>query len=317
MLLFLTRTVFVLAVFFLFSQSFLVHVAQSGPWTQKKDGFYIKISPGYFYTDKEFNHTGDRVNIFLEKEGFDNASFRDISLTFYAEYGFSDRLTLVANLPYKHLTSEWTRFIEFDPGDGTLIRQEIPAQPKVFGFSDLTLSARYLLLPDPLVLSVQTGVKVPLGYTLQPENDGPPLGTGDTDVEAHLLVGRSLSSLPVYLSSGIGYRIRTGPLHDEILYNAEIGYRLNRVSLRIGVDGIQNTRKPPDLAGSVVVTPLPGGGGVTPSVIVGDQHVTKINPAIGLELRPGRTIQLEAFHTVAGRNTTSGTVFSLGLVFGR
>lgn len=307
-----------LALIGLFAWSFVwLPEADAGPWTQKKDGFYIKWAPAFFFTRTEFDHNGDRVAIFREREGFDNASFQELSLTLYAEYGFTDRLTLIGNLPYRHLTSAWDRFIEFDPGDGTIVRANVPAEPKVFGFSDLTLSARCLIFPDPIVVSIQTGFKIPLGYREQPRNDGAPLGTGNADFEAHLLIGRSLAPYPVYVSSGIGFRIRTGPLHNEVIYNAEAGYRLNRFLFRLGVDGIRNVRKPPDLAGNIVVTPLPGGGGVAPSVIVGDQHITKINPSIGLEFQPGRTVQLEAFHTIAGRNTTSGTVLALGLVFER
>lgn len=63
------------------------------------------------------------------------------------------------------------------------------------GFADLTVSGRYALLDAPFVVSLQGGVKQPLGYEEQPDNDGAPLGTGDGDFEAHLLVGKSLFPL--------------------------------------------------------------------------------------------------------------------------
>ncbi len=281
--------------------------ALAGAWTQKKGGYYFKISSNYFFTKNEFNHNGNRVRIFDERISFENASFRDFNVTTYLEYGLTDRLTLVGGLPFKILTSEWDKFLTGDIFAGSESLNTV-------GFADLAVSGRYAILAEPVVVSLQGGFKFPLGYEKKPDNDGAPLGTGDVDVEGHLLFGASLYPLPIYLTTGIGYRHRGGPLHDEIVYSAEVGYNLDKFLFKVNIDGIQNTTTPPDLAGMPVVTPLPGGGGVLPSVIVGDQHITKISPSIIYSLRKGLAIQGEILHVLAGTNTTSGTMFSLGFV---
>lgn len=66
--------------------------------------------------------------------------------------------------------------------------------------------------------------------------------------------------------------------------------------------------------GRTVVTPLPGGGGVVPELIVGDQHVTKLNPALAYSLRPGLALQIEALHVIAGTNSLAGTIYSFGIL---
>ncbi|MFQ5600029.1 MAG: hypothetical protein ACE5G2_05695 [Candidatus Krumholzibacteriia bacterium] len=282
----------------------------AGAWTQQKSGYYFSISASYFFTEEEYNHKGERVSIFDERVGFENASFRDFTIAAYFEYGVMDRLTLVATLPFKILTSEWDTFLAGDILAGS---QSI----NTVGLADLTLSARYSILAKPVVLALQGGIKTPLGYEERPEDDGAPLGTGEVDGEAHLLLGTSLYPVPLYLTTGIGYRLRGGPLHDEIVYSAEVGYQLDKVLFKINLDGIRNTITPPDLAGLPVVTPLPGGGGAPLTVIVGDQHVTKISPSIIYSIRDGLGIQGEIRHALAGTNTTSGTAFSLGIVISR
>ena len=182
------------------------------------------------------------------------------------------------------------------------------------GFADLTVSGRYALLDASFVVSLQGGVKLPLWYEAQPDNDGAPLGTGDVDFEAHLLVGKSLFPLSAYLTSSIGYRCRTGELHDQVVFSAELGYSANRFLTKVTLDGVRSTITPPDLAGQPVTTPLPGGGGAVPNVIEGDQNIFKVSPSVTYKLNPSIALQGELFHTFAGKNTVAGTTYSFVIV---
>ncbi len=285
-----------------------------GAWTQKKSKFFLKMSGHYLYSTSEFNHNANNAPIFAERPGFENASFQDFSLTTYFEYGISDRLTLISTLPAKFLNSRWDRFIEFRDENGNPAKESIPESPANSGFADLSIAGRYLLLDRAVVLSLQGGFKLPLFYDARPDNSGSPLGTSDIDLEALFLIGKSLQSHPLYVTGGIGYRHRTGPLHDELLFNAEIGYQLKRFLIKLNLDGIRNTTTPPDLAGITVVTPLPGGGGVVPSVVVGDQHILKISPAIIFDVSRKLAIQAEVMHIFAGTNTVNGSIYSLGVI---
>lgn len=285
-----------------------VQETTAGAWTQKRGGYFLKFSASYLYTTKEFNHLGDRLNIFQERVVYRNTSFQDFNLNAYFEYGLWENATLVANLPFKVLTSDWTELIL-----GGNLTSDVTIS--TVGFSDLSLSLRYRLLRAPLVVSLQGGVKLPLGYDQQPENDGPPLGTGEIDAEGNLLLGASLYPLPVYLTAGAGYRNRGGLLHDEVLYSLEAGVSRGRALLKVTVDGVLSTATPPDIYGRTIVTPLPGGGGVAPNIIVGDQDIQKVSPSIIYQLRDGLALQVEALHIFAGKNTISGTTYSLGVIF--
>jgi len=283
--------------------------AMGGAWPQKKRGYYIKFSSSYLFTKKEFNHVGDELDIFEEHFGFHNASFRDINLTVYLEYGLTNRITIIGNLPFKILSPEWDQTL------GDIVVGH--TSPRTTGLSDLMLSTKFSLFENPFALSLQGGIKLPLGYDNKPDNDGAPLGTGNFDTEGHLLIGRSLYPLPMYVTGGIGYRKRGGRLNDEILYNAEIGYNAGKFLFKVTLDALKNTKEPPDIYGQTVNTPLEGGGGTLPDIIVGDQDITKISPSIIYNFNEGLAVQGEILNIIGGKNTVSGTIYSLGLVFSR
>lgn len=286
----------------------LVGHAHAGAWVQNKNAFYLKLTSSFFSTTEEFDHLGRRRDILEERTAFHGASFRDINLNLYLEYGWTERLTAVASLPYKGLTSE--RIVLY--GGGLLEHKETL---RTFGPGDLTISLRHILGTEPVVFSVQSGIKLPLGYEMVPASGGPSLGTSKVDAEAHLLVGKSLHPLPLYLTAGLGYRRRGGTLNDEIVYTSEVGFTSGPALFKFNIHGIDNTSEPPDIAGSTVVTPLPGGGGVLPDLVIGDQNALKLNPGLVYSLGNGLALQGDAFHVAAGKNSLSGTSYSLSLVF--
>ena len=163
-------------------------------------------------------------------------------------------------------------------------------------------------------MSLQAGLRLPTGYDADTDS-GPPLGSGELDADLRASLGRGLGV--GYLKAELGYRRRGGALNDEWLYRAELGTERPRWFARLSIDGVHNTKTPPDIAGTPVITPLPGGGGVVPALVVGDQHVTSLGLAIARTLRPGRAVQLEARRTVAGTNHLAGTTVQVGFVVRR
>lgn len=278
---------------------------QAGAWTQPAGGYYLKLAPAFLRTSEEFDYRGRRQPIAAEEFATADAVFTDFSLSAYLEYGLRQHLTLIAQFPFRALRTERQLLI----GGGLARQQE---RLHTFGIGDLTLALRHALRPGPLVISLQTGLKLPSRYARQPT--GPPLGTGEVDGEFHLQAGRSLYPLPAYFSASLGYRRRGGPLHDEWLYAAELGWTAGILQARLAVDGIRNTATPPDIAGRPVVTPLPGGGGTVPELIAGDQHVTKLSATLACSVRPGRILQAELLRPAAGTNALGGTTWVLGLV---
>lgn len=267
-------------------------------WVKDTGGYYFKLSGSYLFATEEYNYRGDKQPIFADLSSRGDAWFRDVSFTAYLEYGLTDNVTLVGTVPFKILT---TREIE-DNGPG-IPRREVKRTNG--GLADLTMSLRYPLLRRPLAASVQGGVKLPLGYEKTPDNLGPPLGTGEIDFEARLFVGLSLWPFPGYFGGGIGYRLRGGPLHDEVPFSIEGGVTLSRFFAKVRVEGLQNTKEPPDL------------GSVDNNVIVGDQNVLKLMPTVSYRLGERVSLAGEIFHVLAGKNTTAGTTYQLALEFVR
>ncbi len=277
-------------------------------WLQETGSYYFKVSASYLSADEEFNFEGDRKPVLNEDGSKMNTSFRDISLTAYLEYGWKDYLTLVASVPYKIVTTMETRASGFriEPTNG--------------GLGDFLIALRAPLLRKPFVLSVQGGLKLPLGYEQDPDNDGAPLGTGEVDAEFQLLYGQSLWPIPAYISAGFGYRIRGGSgtrdlatvgaiggLNDEIFYNVEAGYTLGRVFVKLRFDALQSTEDPPDLSG----------GGSRLEVVAGDQDVYKLTPELDYNFNENFAISTELFHIFAGANTVAGPAVSVAVVFKR
>jgi len=281
----------------------------SGAWVQPKKGYYFKISSNYLFTRKEFNHKGEKRGIREELAVFENPFFRDFSIIAYLEYGLTEKLTIVSELPFKVLTTEWTSSDSYTEGQVWSLN--------TVGFADFQLHGKYALMVLPIALSIQTGIWIPLGYEKFPQNNGPALRTGEFALEGNFLIGKSLYPLPLYFSAGFGYRVRGGRFNDEILFSADIGNTNPSLILKVYFEGVKSTVTPPDLYGQPVVTPIPGGGGVVPEVLFGDQDYFKINPSVIFEINQKIALQFEASHTAFGRDIVSGTSYSVGLIWER
>ena len=280
-------------------------------WLQAVDGYYFKVSASFLSTDEAFDFRGDRTPVFEDSAKTDT-SFRDISFSAYLEYGVTDYLTLVASVPFKIVTSKETSMgIRNVRTNG--------------GLGDLFIAARTPILKNPAV-SVQAGIKVPLGYEQNPDNGGPPLGTGEADAEVQLLYGQSLWPIPAYVSAGAGYRFRGGSgardlatvgaiggLNDEIFYHVEAGYTAGQVFLKLRLDALLNTEDPPDLSPEAQMT----ASGSPIEVVAGDQDIIKLTPGVTYTVGGNVALNVELFHTLSGKNTVTGTAISLGVVYTR
>lgn len=286
--------------------------AAAQAWLQKTDGYYFKLSISYLRSDEQFDFEGNRHPIAADDPAFLDESFRDVSLSAYIEYGLSERFTLVGSLPFKISTTDNSR-VPLAPND-----PPVPFSLTNGGLSDFWLSLRTGLLQGPTALSVQAGVKTPLGYEDIPDNGGPALGTGEFDAQVDLLFGQSLYPFPAYLGAGVGYRVRGGgDLFDEIVYNIEGGYTYGPMFFKLRFDALQNVKDPPDAAGMAVVTPIPGGGGALSAdqPNARNEDSFKLSPTIAYNISDGLGIAAEAYHAFAGKNTIAGTTWTVAVVF--
>ncbi len=279
-------------------------------WVKQRGEYFFKLTSSYLYATEEFNSNGDRQDINGEDVLRTDSSFREVAFTAYIEYGLTDHFTLVANVPFKVLTTEEVDAIASGLRSTRVTRTN-------GGLGDLNLFVRLPIVQKSFAMSFQPGIKIPLGYEQNPDNNGPALGSGESDGEVHLIAGWSLYPLPSYLTAAAGYRVRGGDLHDEFLFAAEGGVTLGRLFVKLRFEGIKNETSPPDLFGQTIVTPIEGGGGGINDVLIGDQDVYKILPTISYSFSETFEVTAEAYHTFAGRNTLAGTTYAVGIILQR
>jgi hypothetical protein len=271
--------------------------ARSGAWVQSKHGYFLKLTGTYLYTTEEFDSEGNILPIRAGEPGIENATYKEVTATGYLEYGVTERLTLVANLPFKIVTSQRTEL----PAPGSPMRH---VEVVTGGLADLTVSGRYLMFGKATPVSVQAGVKVPMGYDAAPPDQGAPLGSGKVDVEGHLLAGASLYPVPAYLTGQIGYRLRGGMgIADEYLFQVEAGLNPGFWLFKVTLDGIYSAKAPEEEESSTVT--------------VTNQDVLKVIPTIGYTFTKRFWIGAEAYHPLHGKNTVAGTTYAVGIAFTR
>ena len=261
--------------------------SDGGAWTQSDGGYYLKLSALSFTTTEELNADGDRTPRLGDGE------LTDRGLSAYLEYGLTDRLTLVASLPYKRVEDE--RFIG---GRQT----GVAAVKRSTGFGDLEARLRWSLRTSPVVLSVALGGKMPLGYDVTTATRVP-LGTGKADGDVRLLAGRSFYPLPLYPTGEIGFRRRGGRFSDEILLAAETGYTAGRLLLKANLSGVRTRGDCGDAS--------QGGG------LIGDQNLYKLSPGLIYRMGPATELSFEAISVASGCNTAAGTTVVVGVAYKR
>lgn len=266
-------------------------------WVQKEDGYFFKLAASYLATDEMFNFQGNRTPLFAEDSAKSDGTYKEFAITAYLEYGINERLTFVGNLPFKIVSNQFIENLPpLDPREVTLSNG---------GVSDLTVSLRTQMLEKP-ALSLQGGVKIPLGYEQNPDNAGPRLGTGKVDAEVNLFGGVSFWPVPAYASGGIGYRWRGGAeFHNEYLFNIETGYMLRRLFMKVRFEGTKNVE---DLART-----QPDASASERQDNIGDQDLYKLLPTGTYRFTAGFSVTVEAYFSFAGKNTVDGTTWSFGL----
>lgn len=202
----------------LFSMNFLFitnSIVQAGAWTQSKGHFYSKLTLIQLNSTQRFSVDSKPTR----------AEFDDLATYFYLEYGVTDKWTLsISNPVVKNSVGNYGSY------RGTT---------RSFLAGDIDLGLKRQILSGPVVVSALLGAKIPLFYEI---DDRPPLGTGEFDFDAKLLIGTSLYPIPAYFTGDIGYRQRGSQFKDEINFNFEAGYTLFKKYLaRVVLNGIRST----------------------------------------------------------------------------
>ncbi|RSK49907.1 hypothetical protein [Hymenobacter rigui] len=202
-----------------------------GGWTRKKKRGYAKV--GLTLVGSSRYHT-------LGGQLIETARYRQQLLSLYGEYGLTDRLETVVNLPlYRRAT-----FPETTPGQG---------------IGDAEVGLRYGLLRGRWPLAVGVAVELPTGnprtrgYSRQDPRSFVQLPTGDGELNIWTRAALSHSLGPAFLTLEAAYNQRTRGFTSQYSYGVQVGYRLGqRLWLTASGRTLANVRPPrPDRLASI------------------------------------------------------------------
>ena len=250
----------------------------AGAWSQAKGHYYAKSSGIFYRTDHVFDEMGKRRPL-----GMDHDRFESAQGFLYLEYGLRDRLTLLTQASGGQLKAQ-----------NDLLRKETA------GIGDLELGLKYQLVDRPVVLSPYLSLKLPTGYH---QAYDPPLGTGKVDLEARLLLGRSLFPLPLYLGAEAGYRRRGGRFSDQVSYTFEVGGSEQRVFAKVYVEGKETLSGNQESSGEVG------------SIQVSEGDFAKAGANLALNLAGPVWVDLSVEGIFTGDNIGAGRSWGLGFAY--
>lgn len=267
------RMILLLAIGYGFFSAFQ-HPLFAGAWSQQKGHSYTKMT--FIYSDASGVYGSTSP-----------AEFTDYAVYFYGEYGFFNQATIILNTPLFKQSQNEANFVR--------------GQTTGYLAGDLELQAKYQFLSKPVVASVLGGAKIPVAYDIV---DNPPLGNGETDFDAKLLLGASFYPLPAYATGDIGYRFRGGQFVDELHYNLEAGYTVfNKFLLKFMFNGIRHIQ-----------------GAEGESTLFGfplEQNRTRIGGGLIFLLSSRVEIEVDYLDTTAGLNIPKTKEFFVGIAWKR
>lgn len=197
------KYVFILATISAFSQS---------PWTQKKGEYYTQLSftsiSGYnsLYGDPDYN---------TERE------ISDRTLQFFAEYGLSNKTSLLINIPFKMIkTGELT--------SSELIPQTVNTSENTLG--NIELSIKHNFYKKDWVLSGQLSMEA--NTSSFDKASGIRTGYNAWSFSPLFLAGRGFGK--TYIQAFIGANIRTNNYSSNFRIGGEVGRKLGKRIWLIG-----------------------------------------------------------------------------------
>lgn len=208
--------------------------------------------------------------------------FAKLENSVYAEYGWSDAMTIGLNTSYQYNRLDSTPSVNSN------------------GLSDTQLFVRQMLWKgEGRVVSVQPMVKLP-----SPWSDDPllPTSTQGVDAELRLLYGEGfeLWGLPHFYNSEIAYRQRMSDASNEWHFDETLGLRMT--------PGVM-------LLFQAFVTVSEGGPGASGFAVVNssDYDLAKGQFSVVTKITDALSLQIGAFDHTYGRNTGAGGGLFLSL----
>ncbi len=184
-----------------------------GPWTKEKGSYYSQLS----YTTIQ-NYS----NLFGDPDYTTERKLTDNTFQFYGEYGFSDKLTLIVNLPLKLIKS----------GDLVVKENSSPATKAAneTSLGNVEMGLKYNFYKKKWVLSGQFSLETSTGSF--DTNSGIRTGYDAWSFTPLFLAGRSFDKF--YLQTFVGGIFRTNGYSSNFKIGGELGTKILKKIWLIG-----------------------------------------------------------------------------------
>ncbi|MGY5355920.1 hypothetical protein [Wenyingzhuangia sp. IMCC45467] len=200
------QSIIVLCVLFIYQQS-------NAQWNKGKGNGYYKLSAWSLIADQHYTSSGD-----IDP----NATRGNFTLSFYGEYGVSNKLDLITYVPFL------TRIYQNAQISGTN-GNVLQAGEAVNAIGDLDVGLRYgLIKKNYLALSTTLKLGLPTGKNKAGSDGSFQTGDGEFNQLITIDAGTSYSlfSKSAYTKAYVGVNNRTQGFSDEFHYGVESGLKL-------------------------------------------------------------------------------------------
>jgi hypothetical protein len=195
--------------------SFLISpllLAQS-PWLQGKNNAFVQVGFSGIYYNEVKTSTETISGL---------ANFRDVTIQLYSEYGISDKLDILAVLPYK--------FIGYD---GILL----PANENLTGIGNITLGLKYKICDGTWKLSAGLNY---IGNSIKANADkGLRTGFESNTYLPYISIGSATGKW--YYFGNLGYGYMSNNYSDYLKIGGEVGYKFIKNTHIIAITDLRNT----------------------------------------------------------------------------
>lgn len=264
-----------LSTFLLFSPQF----CRAGAWTQEKRASYHYLSFTYYNTSSQFSETGEILP--YSNQG----KFSKRELNYYLEYGLDEDITLIGNFFY-----DWIEYRDKFWGRANQ------------GFSSIELALRCKLLEKNYVLSFHSLLSIP---PRSEEDLLLPITDGQVALELRLLLGRYFPNSKVYVNLEFGARKHCREPHEELRYQILAGSKKwSPWEFALQYDGITNLR-------NTGVYDIPQNS----MTRTREYDLHRLTASITYQLNDKRSLALQYYHHIAGRNTGEGWGITGGIIY--
>jgi hypothetical protein len=253
---------------------------EAGAWVLPRGRTDVQVALLHQDTTDRYFLDGDRIPYFFDGRNRTSALYLD------ARHGLTDRIEALLQVPFF--------LLRFD---------DLADDRRSNGLGDVRVGARYNLLRDSPVATLDVRVKIPTG-TFVNDAEVVPVGEGQWDLDLAAEVAHSFWPRPFYVNGRAGYRFRGAndeigiDFGDELFWLVEGGYTVNaRVGLKLVARGLHGKE---GTSFGIPIETL-------------KREAVYLEPGVIIRAGPSWFVELAVPFTVAGRNWPAGPVFSLKL----